>query len=57
MFLPKPATTVRLEMVGAVAMTGTHRHLGYLLNDGLLYAPDQRARMRRAFDFYGYRVV
>jgi hypothetical protein len=56
-FLPKPATTVRLEMVGAVAMTGEHRHLGYLLNDGVLYAPDQRARMLRAFTFYGYRVV
>jgi hypothetical protein len=56
-FLPKLATTVRLESVGAVAMTGRHRHLGYLLHDGVLYEPDQRARLRRALSFYGYRVV
>ena len=34
-----------------------YRHLGYLLHDGVFYAPGQRARLRRAFDFYGYRVV
>ena len=56
-FLPKVATTVRLETVGAVAMTEPHRHLGYLLHDGVLYVPDQRARLRRALSFYGYRVV
>ena len=56
-FLPKPSTTVRLESVGAVAMTGTHRHLGYLLHDGVLFEPGRRLRMRRAFDYYGYRVV
>lgn len=55
-FLPKPATTVRIETVGAVAMTGTHR-LGYLLHDGVLFEPGQRARLQRAFAFYGYRVV
>jgi hypothetical protein len=57
LFLPKVATTVRLESVGAVAMTGRHRHVGYLLHDGVLYEPDQRARLRRALSFYGYRVV
>lgn len=56
-FLPRPSTTVRLEPVGAVAMSGTHRHLGYLLHDGVLYQPGQRTRLRNAFDFYGYRVV
>jgi hypothetical protein len=56
-FLPKPSTTVRLESVGAVAMTGTHRHLGYLLHDGVLFEPGRRLRMRRAFDYYGYHVV
>jgi hypothetical protein len=57
LFLPKVATTVRLESVGAVAMTGRHRHLGYVLNDGVLYVPDQRARLRRALNVYGYRIV
>jgi hypothetical protein len=56
-FLPKPATTVRMDTVGAVAMTGGHRHLGYLLHDGVLYVPGRRIRLQRAFDFYGYRVV
>jgi hypothetical protein len=56
-FLPKPSTTVRLESVGAVAMTGTNRHLGYLLHDGVLFEPGRRLRMRRAFDYYGYRVI
>jgi hypothetical protein len=56
-FLPKPVTTVRLDMVGAVAMTGSHRRLGYLLHDGVLYVPDRRIRLRRALEYYGYRVV
>jgi hypothetical protein len=56
-FLPKGSTTVRLETVGAVALIGGHTHLGYLLHDGVLYVPDQRSRLRRALNFYGYRVV
>ena len=56
-FLPKSSTTVRLENVGAVALFGGHRHVGYLLHDGVLYVPDQRTRLRRALNFYGYRVV
>jgi hypothetical protein len=56
-FLPKPATTVRMETVGAVAMTNARRHLGYLLHDGVLFQPGQRARLQRAFAYYGYRVV
>ncbi len=55
-FLPKPDTTERIETVGAVAMIGT-RHLGYLLHDGVLFEPGQRARLQRAFAYYGYRVV
>jgi hypothetical protein len=56
-FLAKPATTVRIETVGAVAMTNARRHLGYLLHDGVLFQPGQRARLQRAFAYYGYRVV
>jgi hypothetical protein len=56
-FLAKPATTVRIETVGAVATIGSHRHLGYLLHDGVLFEPGQRARLQRAFEYYGYRVV
>jgi hypothetical protein len=55
-FLPKPATTVRIETVGAVAMI-ERRHLGYLLHDGVLFEPGQRARLQRAFAYYGYHVV
>jgi hypothetical protein len=56
-FLPKSTTTVRLERVGAVALADGHRRVGYLLHDGVLYAPDQRTRLRRALNYYGYRVV
>jgi hypothetical protein len=56
-FLPKSTTTIRLETVGAVAIIKGHRRLGYLLHDGLLYVPDQRLRLRRALNIYGYRVV
>ena len=56
-FLPKPATTVRIETVGAVAMTEPSRRFGYLLHDGVLFEPGQRARLQRALDFYGYRFV
>ena len=55
-FLPKGSTIVRLESVGAVALFGGH-HVGYLLHDGVLYVPDQRTRLRRALNFYGYRVL
>jgi hypothetical protein len=57
LYLPKPATTVRIETVGAVAMTEPSRRLGYLLHDGVLFEPGKRARLQRAFDYYGYRVV
>jgi hypothetical protein len=57
LFLAKPDTTVRLETVGAVAMTADRRFLGYLLHDGVLYEPGRRLRLRRALDYYGYRVV
>ena len=55
-FLPKPATTVRMETVGAVAKRAPGR-LGYLLHDGVLFEPGQRARLHRALVYYGYRVV
>ena len=56
-FLPKSTTTVRLETVGAVAVIEGNGRLGYLLHDGLLYVPDQRLRLHRGLNFYGYRVV
>src|SRR4051812_35117160 len=55
-FLPKPDTTVRMETVGATAMMARPHH-GYLLFDGVLFQPGQRARLQRALDYYGYRVV
>ena len=57
LFLPKSTTTVRLESMGAVAIIEGHRRLGYLLHDGVLYVPDQRSRLRRALNHYGYRIV
>lgn len=56
-FLGKPTTTVRLETVGAVAMTAPHSRVGYVLHDGLLYVPDQRTRLLNALTILGYRVV
>jgi hypothetical protein len=56
-FLPKRTTTVRLETVGAVARIDGHHRPGYLLQDGVLYEPDQRARLRAALNFYGYNVA
>lgn len=56
-FLLKPATTVRLETVGAVAMTDPHSRIGYVLHDGMLYVPDQRTRLYDALTILGYRVV
>ncbi len=38
---------MRIETVGAVAMI-ERRHLGYLLHDGVLFEPGQRARLQRA---------
>ena len=48
---------VRELLLGAVALADGHRHLGYLLHDGVLYVPGQRVRLRRALNAYGYRVV
>jgi hypothetical protein len=56
-FLPKAATTVRLESVGAVAKVDGRRRLGYLLHDGILYAPGQRRSLILALRAYDYRVV
>ena len=56
-FLPKDKVTVRLETVGAVALIEGHRHLGYLLHDGVLYVPDQQSSLRFTLDYFGYRIV
>ena len=57
LFLPKDATTVRLEAVGAFALVGRRRRFGYPLTDHLLYHPDRGPRLRTALTLLGYRTV
>jgi hypothetical protein len=57
LFLPKRALTVRIDMVGAVAMVGRRRHFGYLLLDRLGYEPNGEARLRGAFNGFGYKLL
>ena len=40
LFLPRTSLTVRMEVVGAVAMVGRRRHFGYLLMERIGYEPD-----------------
>jgi hypothetical protein len=56
-FIPKSATTVRLEQLGAVALVGSRRKMGYVLSDGVLYSPDKAPRLRRALSLCGYTVA
>jgi len=56
-FLPRSALTVRLEVVGAVAMVGRRRHFGYLLMDHLGYTPGNEERLRGAFTLLGYNLI
>ena len=56
-FLPRASLTVRLEMVGAVAMTGRRRHFGYLLFDSIGYDPGGEGRLRDAFTIAGYNLT
>ena len=57
LFLPRNAITVRMEMVGAVAMIGRHRHFGYLLLDRLGYEPGNEGKLRGAFSLLGYTLL
>jgi len=56
-FLPKSAVTVRMEMVGAFALTGRHRRWGYPLLTSLLYQPGSSDALRNALAGFGYRVI
>ena len=57
LFLEKSALTVRMEVVGAVALVGRRRHFGYLLLDRLGYEPDGEGRLRRALSGFGYNLI
>ncbi|HEV7524701.1 MAG TPA: hypothetical protein VGP92_07030 [Acidimicrobiia bacterium] len=57
LFLPRSALTVRIEMVGAIAMVGRRRHFGYLLMDRIGYEPRGEERLRGAFTGFGYRLT
>ena len=45
LFLPRSSLTVRMEVVGAVALVGRRRHFGYLLMERIGYEPDNERRM------------
>jgi hypothetical protein len=57
LFLEKNRLTVRIEVVGAVAMVGRRRHFGYLLLDRIGYEPDGERRLRGAFTLLGYNLT
>jgi hypothetical protein len=53
-FLPKQSLTIRIEMVGAFALTGAHRRFGYPLLNRILYEPGHQELLRRVFTENGY---
>jgi len=57
LFLPKSTVTVRIEVVGAFALTGRRRRFGYPLLDSLLYRPGASDALRTALTDFGYRVI
>jgi hypothetical protein len=57
LFLPRSSLTVRIDMVGAVAMVGRRRHFGYLLMDHIGYEPNSEERLRGAFAIAGYNLM
>ena len=57
LFLAKSAVTVRIEMVGAFALTGRHRRFGYPLLTSLLYEPGASSALRNRLTNLGYRVI
>jgi hypothetical protein len=56
-FIPKEATTIRLEHMGAIALVGRHRRIGYPLTDQVLYVPGKGAGMRQAFAWHRYHLA
>ena len=57
LFLPRASLTVRMEVVGAVAMVGRRRHFGYLLMERIGYQPDNERLLRGAFTFFDYNLL
>jgi hypothetical protein len=57
LFLPRSSLTVRIDIVGAVAMVGRHRHFGYLLMERVGYEPHNEERLRSAFTGFGYKLA
>ena len=57
LFLPRSSLTVRMEVVGAVALVGRRRHFGYLLMERIGYEPDSERRLRGAFTGFGYKLM
>jgi hypothetical protein len=57
LFIPRAALTVRVEMVGAIAMVGRRRHFGYLLMDHIGYEPNNEQELRGAFTGFGYNLL
>jgi hypothetical protein len=55
-FLPKPGLRIRMEHIGAVAMSSA-RPFGCLLMDGVLYEPSRAPRLRAAFVALDYEIV
>jgi hypothetical protein len=56
LFLPKSSLTVRMERIGATALLGRHRRIGYLLMDRILYEPGRAILLRTAFTGLGYEL-
>ena len=56
LFLAKHSVTIRVDLVGAIALVGRHRRFGYPLMDGILYVPNHDLVLRNAFMQRGYDV-
>jgi hypothetical protein len=56
-FLEKHAVTIRLDLVGAVALVGRRRRVGYPLMDRILYEPGRASLLYTAFSSFGYQVT
>jgi hypothetical protein len=57
LFLPRTTVTVRMEMVGAFALTERRRLFGYPLLSSILYDPDASSALRTVLTSFGYRVI
>ena len=57
LFLPRATLTVRMELVGAVALVDRRRFFGYLLLERLGYEPNSEDRLRGAFTGFGYHLA